>query len=493
MCTIENMFEYFYASRSTPQSAALLDRVRDAGRAEAQAAAERLVAIAELYVLRCRESGERQEWAADTWDAVAAQVAAALRCSVVMGSSYLRYATALRDRLPRVGRAFEAGDINYRMFQTIVYRTDLITDAEALAKVDGQLAVLLSRRPSMTLGRLAVAVDRVVAAVDRDAVRRAVDAANDRYVDIIDNESGMAALNGSVFAAAGQALDRRLDELAGTVCDADPRTKAQRRADALGALVAGADRLVCGCESVGCAAATSRGVPSNLVIHVVAEQASLNGTGTKPAVLSNAEGLIPAEVVAELARSARLRPLIPPTDAEPETGYVPSKKLADFVRCRDLTCRAPGCDRPAVSCDLDHTIPFADGGATHASNLKSLCRKHHLLKNFWGWRDEQLPDGTVIWRLPAGQTYVTTPGSVLLFPGLCAPTDELPAPDPARADRCGASSVMMPLRTRTRAQNRARRIDAERRRNSRIRNAAEARALTTAQAPPSDPDEPPPF
>jgi hypothetical protein len=80
----------------------------------------------------------------------------------------------------------------------------------------------------------------------------------------------------------------------------------------------------------------------------------------------------------------------------PEAGYTPSAKLAEFVRCRDLTCRAPGCDRPAESCDIDHSIPFGDGGVTHPSNLKCLCRLHHLLKTFWGWRDKQLPDGTVI-------------------------------------------------------------------------------------------------
>ncbi|EUA93585.1 hypothetical protein I551_9130 [Mycobacterium ulcerans str. Harvey] len=41
-------------------------------------------------------------------------------------------------------------------------------------------------------------------------------------------------MEGSVVATAGQALDRRLDELAATVCAADPRTRKQRRADALG-------------------------------------------------------------------------------------------------------------------------------------------------------------------------------------------------------------------------------------------------------------------
>jgi hypothetical protein len=33
--------------------------------------------------------------------------------------------------------------------------------------------------------------------------------------------------------------------------------------------------------------------------------------------------------------------------------------------------------RPALRCDIDHTIAFADGGRTHASNLKCLCRLHH--------------------------------------------------------------------------------------------------------------------
>ncbi|WP_214631560.1 HNH endonuclease signature motif containing protein, partial [Mycobacterium tuberculosis] len=41
-------------------------------------------------------------------------------------------------------------------------------------------------------------------------------------------------------------------------------------------------------------------------------------------------------------------------------------------------------------------IPYAAGGPTHASNLKCYCRTHHLVKTFWGWRDQQLPDGTLI-------------------------------------------------------------------------------------------------
>ncbi|MCA2349502.1 HNH endonuclease signature motif containing protein, partial [Mycobacterium intracellulare] len=152
--------------------------------------------------------------------------------------------------------------------------------------------------------------------------------------------------------------------------------------------------------------------------------------------------------------------------AAPEPGYVPSRALADFVRCRDLTCRWPGCDRPATACDVDHTIPYAAGGPTHASNLKALCRTHHLVKTFWGWQEKQLPDGTLIFTSPAGHTYVTTPGSALLFPSLCAATGAIAAPeaDPP-PNHCAQRTAMMPQRRRTRTQDRATRIAAERKHN----------------------------
>jgi len=161
----------------------------------------------------------------------------------------------------------------------------------------------------------------------------------------------------------------------------------------------------------------------------------------------------------DLAAQAKLRPLVHPGNSPAENRYRPSRALADFVRARDLTCRAPGCNRPATHCDLDHTIPFPRG-ATHASNLKCLCRLHHLLKTFWGWQDRQLPDGTVVWTLPDGQTHATTPGSSHLFPPLVVPTGDLPSPPESRP--CVGRTAMMPLRTTTRSRNRAARIAAER-------------------------------
>jgi hypothetical protein len=168
-------------------------------------------------------------------------------------------------------------------------------------------------------------------------------------------------------------------------------------------------------------------------------------------------------LAAKLATTATIRPLIHPGDAPPEPRYTPSRKLADFVRCRDMTCRFPSCDVPAYHCDLDHTIPYPHG-PTCASNLGAVCRKHHLLKTFGGWLNRQLPDGTMIWTAPDGQTYTTYPGSRIPFPSLCRPTAPTTTTAPPTTDDPGRS-LAMPRRKHTREQNRQRAIEAERRLN----------------------------
>jgi hypothetical protein len=475
--------------------AALVDRICAASRAENRAAGQRLVAIGELDALWLRQVGERETWVGDTFEEIAAEVGAALRIGQGLAASYLKYARALRNRLPKVGAVLVDGDIGYLTFQAIVHRTELITDSEALAAVDAKLALRVPRWPSMTRARLNQHIDRVGEHVDADAVRRRREAQAHRELSFWDTGDGLAGMYGRLERTDAKVVENRVNAIAATVCESDPRTRSQRRADALGALAAGAERLQCQCATPQCPADPAP-VPMPVVIHVVAEQPAGYGTPA-PGAMIGADGLVSPELLAELAAAAKLLPLVHPADTAPESGRTPSKALADFVRCRDLTCRFPGCDRPVTHADIDHTIPFDDGGATHASNLKCLCRLHHLLKTFWGWRDQQLPDGTVIWTSPSGYTYVTTPGSALLFPSLCAPTSELPPVTP-RPETPGANrEAKMPTRTRTRAENRARYVAVERRHNRTTRLACQKRRATPQSASHSPPsardDEPPPF
>jgi hypothetical protein len=95
--------------------------------------------------------------------------------------------------------------------------------------------------------------------------------------------------------------------------------------------------------------------------------------------------------------------------ARGETGYHPSRALQHLIRARSATCTAPGCRRPAARCDLDHTVPWDQGGRTCECGLAPLCRHHHRCKQAEGWRLAQPEPGVLVWRTPAGRTYATTP------------------------------------------------------------------------------------
>jgi hypothetical protein len=220
-------------------------------------------------------------------------------------------------------------------------------------------------------------------------------------------------------------------------------------------------------DGAGAPGPTTEELRNMTIAEALAQPLGTGPANTNPAVVMGGAVLPAPLLAAKLAGTATMRPVVHPGDSAPEPRYAPSAGLARFVRCRDLTCRFPGCDQAADCCDIDHTIPYP-AGPTQAANLKCLCRKHHLLKTFCGWLDRQLPDGTVMWTSPSGQSFTTDPGSRLLFPSLCRPT--APVTTPATPPSIGPGrGLMMPRRTGTRAQDRARRIDAERARNREIR------------------------
>ncbi|MGZ4583020.1 MAG: DUF222 domain-containing protein, partial [Mycobacterium sp.] len=65
----------------TVESGALIEAIGAAARAENRAAAEQLVKIGELFGYRLSRCSDTEDWAVDTMEAVAAEVAAQLRIS----------------------------------------------------------------------------------------------------------------------------------------------------------------------------------------------------------------------------------------------------------------------------------------------------------------------------------------------------------------------------------------------------------------------------
>ena len=166
----------------------------------------------------------------------------------------------------------------------------------------------------------------------------------------------------------------------------------------------------CHAAEPDCTGGTAGEAPAkNAVVYVVADEKSVDAATTPPAASESAPaeagprasgppsrrrarsppafvfgaGILPTALLAGILERARIREVRHPgADTPAEPRYTPSRATADFVRCRDLTCRFPGCDKPAQVCDLDHTVAYPVG-PTHPSNLKCLCRFHHLLKTFW--------------------------------------------------------------------------------------------------------------
>ena len=443
-------------------NAELLDLMGDAQQVERAAAAHRLMAIGEYTVRRIAEQTDEHDfWAVDGWEQIAAEVSAELGISRKRASSQMSYGQSLIERLPRLGDVFMAGAVDFRVIAAAIYRSDLITDPDALAAIDAQLAVKAPAWNSLSREKIAELVDWMVIDADPEAIRVAKQRDLDRHIDIRPGHNGMAEIWGEVRGPDAAALDHTLNELAATVCPHDPRTHTQRRTDALTPLAAKATSMPCTCGTPDCPAAGSEAPTNRPVINVIAEAATVAGTSTKPGYLPG-YGAVPAATVTELANSAALRPVPTADELGVEENYRPSAALTRFVQCRDLTCSFPGCDQPAVGCDIDHSVPYPHG-PTHPSNTGLKCRIHHLLKTFCGWTDRQRPDGNIEWTSPRGRTYTTSPAGARFFPQLGQPTQTLtlpnsPPPDPNR-------DLAMPQRHRTRTQDHQYRIDYERAQN----------------------------
>ncbi|KUM10408.1 hypothetical protein AVZ31_01710 [Mycolicibacterium neoaurum] len=509
---------------------ALIAEVTDATRAEAAAAARRLAAIAEVTARHCEDEDESSALRLiDGWALAKAEISAACTLSPRAASAQMRIAMALRDRLPRTAEVFAQGVVSAKVIAAITWRTQLVCDEEALGLIDAGIAGTAHQYGALSENALIRAVDYWVHKFDPIAVIRSKVAAKDRYIDFGDRDDpdGVVSFWGRMRATDAAISDTRLNTLANGVCSEDPRTVAERRADALAAVLAGADRLTCLCGDPDCAGSGKDPRAGAVTIYVLTGQDLESGHGTKPDAGPTpesgpvpgtpdtggaAEGpvgepgaeepaakegstdpesepaapaapaasarpglgagitldgaIIPAHLLADLiAGGATVRPLSSATDLGSEPRYRPSAKLAAYVRMTAMTCCFPGCGKPAQRCDLDHVVAWP-AGATHPGNLRPLCREHHLLKTMkTGWTPTAHPDGTTEWTAPSGHRYVTMPLGPILFPHN---TIDTPIPRTRHITLIDERDrePAIPRRQRTRQHDRDYRISAERTHNA---------------------------
>jgi hypothetical protein len=102
-------------------------------------------------------------------------------------------------------------------------------------------------------------------------------------------------------------------------------------------------------------------------------------------------------------------PGVPCTHANAASGYRIPDRMRDLIEVRDQDCGFPICRRPASRCDLDHTVPYDQGGLTCPCNISGGCRHDHRMKGSTAWRLRQPRPGTLIWTAPSGLSWTVTP------------------------------------------------------------------------------------
>ncbi len=211
-------------------TAALIDAMAVAARAESMAIAQRFEAIAALHRERCRNE-EAQFWHTDVFEAVAAEVSAAQNISRGRARNQVRSAVWLHERLPQVAAVFARGDIDYRVLQAVVARTENVED-DIIAGLDESLARQVHKWMRLSKNKLRDRIDVWVADYDPAAVRVPPLVAKNCYVDVEPHPeaAGVATVGGVLDAVDAAAFDQRLNLIAESVCAHDPRSKAQRRA-----------------------------------------------------------------------------------------------------------------------------------------------------------------------------------------------------------------------------------------------------------------------
>jgi hypothetical protein len=219
--------------------AELLEAMGEAQRAERAAFARQLMAVGRFTVRRINEVyAEHEFWCVDDWEAIAAEIGAELGISRGRASSRMGYGKALLQRFPKLGEVFLAGEVDFRVIAAAIFRTDLIHDPEVLAEIDAELARKAPSWNKLSREKVTELVDWMVIELDPEALRVAKQRDLDRHIEVGPGQNGMAEIWGEVRGPDAAALDAKLNDLVATVCPDDPRTKTQRRADALTPLAA---------------------------------------------------------------------------------------------------------------------------------------------------------------------------------------------------------------------------------------------------------------
>ncbi|MET0735614.1 MAG: DUF222 domain-containing protein [Microbacterium sp.] len=407
------------------------------------------VELVSARVAQQREAGRRMSRSDLALREVAAELGAAMRVTDRTIQGRMGDAATLTARFPLTLTAWDAGSIDAAHVNAILDAGVVISDDTLRARYEVAVIAVAEMESAGRLRGIAATIaaqidpdstaEQLTRAIDERRVRKfdlgngngrlvmdhslvLIDAAFDRITEmsrtVVDGDEPRAPGEGSVIAEAGADAtvvtgpSAQREPARGR----EPRTLDQIRADVC------ADLLLAGAPAAHGDGDSLAAIAGHVQITVPALTAA--GVGDEPCLLAG-HGPIDTRTALRIAGAA------PGWDrvlTDPHTGavlavdrYRPDKQLRRHLAARDERCRFPGCRRPALRADIDHTLDAAKGGATVEGNLGHFCRRHHTLKHHTAWRVRQRPGGVIEWTSPTGRIHVDRPPATVRF----VPTDWL--------------------------------------------------------------------
>ena len=272
-------------------------------------------------------------------------------------------------------------------------RNGTLSNAQAVEVARGAIVApntetqLLNLAKYVTVRDLRDATSRVVAAAT-DETERHRQVHKSRYFKSWSELDGSFNVRGRMTAANGALVMAALKPIQDEIFRSARKTGEHERPEAYAA-----DALMALCEKTTskqpCESAKNT-TRSNAVMHIRVDMDALKRGRTENGEVCEIAGVgpIPVATATEYLGEAFLKLLvIDGTDIRTiaHMGRAIPAKLLTALEERDLVCQVPTCDM-AIGLEIDHIVPFAEGGAASLENLVRLCKRHHLQKTHDGYR-----------------------------------------------------------------------------------------------------------
>ncbi len=337
-----------------------------------------------------------------------AEFALALGVSTDSGRALIADSVELKYRLPHTNARVGSGLAPWRARR--IAQATLGLSPEAASFVDAQVARFAHRIGPAQLERL---VEEAVARfMPEVAEQNALDAADRRHVTFHHDQvsfDGTTLLEAELDLADALDLDAAIARgaeqlrLGGSVESLDVR-----RAWAAGEVA----RHELALDLAASDSARRRPRARQVVLYVHLCEAAVSGAagGLHLARTENHRRGVTADQVrgwcADPDTQLVVKPVLDLDDHLHVDAYEVPHRLREQAILRDGTCVFPWCTRPARSCDCDHVVAHADGGATCSCNTAALCRRHHRLKTHSSWTYTVLEPASYLWSSPHGYQFL---------------------------------------------------------------------------------------